>query len=450
MDTLAETRITIIGAGLCGTLLAIRMAQRGYRVGLYERMPDMRKSEVPAGRSINLALSDRGFKALRLVGLEGAVRKNVIPMYGRMIHDIGKEPWLSWYSGRKDEYINSVSRPGLNMTLLDAAEAYPNLELHFGYACQDVELNTSTSTFTKADGQIITVASDLVFGTDGAGSAVRQSMFHRSGALRFNFSQEFLDHGYKELSIPAASDGSWRIEKNALHIWPRQEYMLIALPNLDGSFTVTLFLPYDGTPGFDQLTDFDRVKEFFTTTFPSAHAHMHTLEHDFNTNPTGLLGTVKCYPWHASGKVLLMGDAAHAIVPFYGQGMNCALEDVVVLDEIIDLHEGDWNTIFARYQSIRKKDTDAIADMAVENYYEMRDHVDNPEFILKRKIEMLLEEQYPSYSSKYNLVTFNEDVPYSEAMHRGHAQDDFLLEFCSGMKRLDDVDLEALARRFKG
>jgi kynurenine 3-monooxygenase len=335
------------------------------------------------------------------------------------------------------------------MTLLDATEGYPNLDLHFGYACQDVDLKTSTSTFTKTNGETVVVESDLVFGTDGAGSAVRHSMFHRSGALRFNFSQEFLDHGYKELSIPASEDGGWRIEKNALHIWPRQEFMLIALPNLDGSFTVTLFLPYNGAPGFDQLTDFNKVKEFFTSTFPSAFEHMHTLEQDFNTNPTGLLGTIKCFPWHAYGKVLLMGDAAHAIVPFYGQGMNCAMEDVVVLDEIIDRHEGDWKTIFETYQSSRKIDTDAIADMAVENYYEMRDHVDNPEFILKRKIEMLLEEQFPGYSSKYNLVTFNEDVPYHEAMARGHAQDDYLLEYCKGKQDLTDIALADLAHRFK-
>ena len=442
-------KLTIVGAGLCGTLLAIRMAQRGYVVRLYERMPDMRKSEVPAGRSINLALSDRGFKGLRLVGLEDLIRKEVIPMYGRMIHDIGREPWLSPYSGRKEEYINSVSRPGLNIALLDAAEQYPNLELHFDHRCTDVDLATGTCTFTLPHGEQIMAHADAIFGTDGAGSAVRNSMFAQSGALRFNFSQEFLDHGYKELSIPPAEDGSWRIEKNALHIWPRQEFMLIALPNLDGSFTVTLFLPYDGSPGFDQLTHYHAVHQFFETTFPSALEHMHTLEEDFNHNPTGLLGTIKCFPWHANGKVLLLGDAAHAIVPFYGQGMNCALEDVVVLDEIIDHHAGDWKTIFDTYQSTRKKDTDAIADLAVENYYEMRDHVDNPEFILKRKIEMLLEERHREYSSKYNLVTFNEDIGYAQAMKRGHRQDEFLLDYCKGRNSIDEVDIGELNEQLK-
>jgi kynurenine 3-monooxygenase len=218
--------------------------------------------------------------------------------------------------------------------------------------------------------------------------------------------------------------------------------MLIALPNLDGSFTVTLFLPYEGKPGFNQLQTTEAVRAFFNTTFPTAFEHMDTLDHDFFANPTGILGTVKCFPWHANGKVLLLGDAAHAIVPFYGQGMNCALEDVVVLDEILDQYDGDWNKVFTVYQDARKKDTDAIADLAVENYYEMRDHVDNPEFILKRKIEMFLEEKYPEYSSKYNLVTFNEDVPYSEAMRRGHAQDAWLLEYCAGKHGMDDVNID--------
>ena len=290
------------------------------------------------------------------------------------------------------------------------------------------------------------VSSDVIFGTDGAGSAVRRSMFDQSAQLRFNYAQDFLDHGYKELTISANAEGQWRLDKNALHIWPRQEFMLIALPNLDGSFTVTLFLPFDGKPGFNQLKDPEVVREFFSNTFPSAYQHMDSLDQDFMHNTTGILGTIKCYPLHAYGKVLLMGDAAHAVVPFYGQGMNCAMEDVVVLDDIIDQYDGDWEKIFEAYQTIRKKDTDAIADLAVENYFEMRDHVDNPEFIMKRKIEMILEEKYPSYSSKYNLVTFNEHVPYSEAMRRGHAQDTFLLDFCKTQQNVEDVNIEELAR----
>lgn len=441
-------QVTITGAGPCGTLLAIRLAQRGYRVRLYEKLPDMRTTEVPAGRSINLALSDRGINALKLVSLDKLVEREVIPMYGRMIHDEPVQaPWLARYSGRPDEHINSVSRPGLNTLLLHAAANYPNIELYFEETCTGVDLRNATCRFTNARGEHTVVTSDVVFGTDGAGSVVRRSMFDQSAALRFDFSQAFLDHGYKELTIPPGADGTWHLEKHALHIWPRQSFMLIALPNLDGSFTVTLFLPFDGRPGFNQLNTVERVREFFSSTFPTALEHMDTLDHDFFTNPTGILGTVKCYPWQAFGKVLILGDAAHAVVPFYGQGMNCAMEDVVVLDSIMDEHEGDWETIFTEYQAARKKDTDAIADLAVENYYEMRDHVDNPEFILKRHIEMILEERYPAYSSKYNLVTFNEHVPYSEAMRRGRAQDAFLLDYCRGKDTIDDVDLEEVMRK---
>jgi kynurenine 3-monooxygenase len=442
------SQITIVGAGPCGTLLGIRLAQRGYFVRLYEKFPDMRTTEAPAGRSINLALSDRGINALRLVGLEKSVEHEIIPMHGRMIHDIGKEPWLSRYSGRAHEHINSISRPGLNTLLLHEAAKYSNLEMYFEQTCTSVDLHNGTCRFMNAGGEVTVVSSDVIFGTDGAGSAVRRSMFDQSAALRFNYRQEFLDHGYKELTIPANVDGTWRLEKNALHIWPRQEFMLIALPNLDGSFTVTLFLPFDGKPGFNQLKDPDDMKAFFSETFPSAYAHMDSLEQDFRKNPTGILGTIKCYPLHAYGKVLLLGDAAHAVVPFYGQGMNCAMEDVVVLDEIIDQYDGDWQKIFDTYQATRKKDTDAIADLAVENYYEMRDHVDNPEFILKRKIEMALEEKYPSYSSKYNLVTFNEHVPYSEAMRRGHAQDAYLLDLCKTQQNIENVEMEELVRKF--
>ncbi len=436
--------ITIVGAGLCGTLLAIRLAQRGYRVSVYERLPDMRTAELPAGRSINLAISDRGFKALRMVGLEETVREQVIPMYGRMIHAGGETPWLSRYSGRSDEYINSVSRPGLNMILLNAAEAMPNIELHFDHACTGVDLRNGTCLFVHPGRGEITVTSDVVFGTDGGGSAVRRSMFDHSGVLRFNYSQDFLDHGYKELTIPAAASGGWQLEKHALHIWPRQQFMLIALPNLDGSFTVTLFLPFEGKPGFDQLSNDEAVLEFFHSVFPTAAEHMSDLAGEFREHPTGLLGTIRCFPWQAYDRVLVMGDAAHAVVPFYGQGMNCAMEDVVVLDEIISRHEGDWAAIFNTYQSVRKRDTDAIADLALENYYEMRDHVDNPDFILKRKIEMLLEERYPEYSSKYNLVTFNEDVPYHRAKQKGHAQDAFLLDYCRARSTVNEHEIQNL------
>jgi kynurenine 3-monooxygenase len=444
-----KEHMCVIGAGLCGTLLAIRLAERGYRVSLFEKRPDMRKTDIDAGRSINLALSDRGWKALRLVGLEDEIRSQVIPMRGRQVHPIHGHAWLSPYSGRVGEHINSVSRPGLNIALLNTAEKYENLQIHFEHTCTHIDYDSTRATFQGRDDEAW-IHADVIFGTDGAGSAVRKSLFDLGPQFRFSYSQQWLDHGYKELSIPALSNGGWRLEKNALHIWPRQDYMLIALPNLDGSFTVTLFLPFDGNPGFNQLNSDHKIKAFFKEVFPTANAHMPDLIADFHDNPTSSLATIKCLPWQLDGKVLLIGDAAHAVVPFYGQGMNCSMEDVVVLDKHIDKHEGNWDAILKSYESERKKDADAIGDLAVENYFEMRDHVDDPAFKLKRELEMHLEKKYPEYSSKYNLVTFNEDVPYSVAMHQGRAQDRFLLEFCTGRTRVDDVDLGKLLEQLQG
>jgi kynurenine 3-monooxygenase len=443
-------KMIVVGAGLCGTLLAVRLAQRGYQVDLYEKMGDMRKQPVAAGRSINLALSDRGFKALRLAGLEELVKKEITPMYGRMIHADARDPWLSRYSGRQGEHINSVSRQGLNKILLDATENLDNLTVHYNHKCLSVDFQKGAVQFLRStDNKTITATGDRIFGTDGAGSAVRRSMLAESARIRFNYSQDFLDHGYKELVIPPASDGSWQIEKNALHIWPRQSYMLIALPNLDGSFTVTLFLPFDADPGFNQLTNERELVHFFKENFPDALELRPTVSEDFFTHPTGILGTIRCSPWSAYGKSLLMGDAAHAVVPFYGQGMNCSLEDVVVLDTYLDAHSGDWGKIFEMYEANRKTDTDAIAFMALENYYEMRDHVDNSDFIKKRQLELLLEENYPDYSSKYSLVTFNEDVTYSRAMEIGHKQDDLLLRCCNSIDNINKLDLQSVYEELK-
>ncbi len=446
---MSKEHICIVGAGLCGSLLAIRMAQRGYRVSVFEKRPDMRRKTLDAGRSINLALSDRGLKALRLAGVEDEVKKIIIPMHGRYIHPTEGDGWLSRYSGRDGEHINSVSRPGLNEILLNVAESYENVDLHFDYNCISADPISGTVDFEGQVGQTMTIQADVIFGTDGAGSAVRQSYVKRGPQIRFNFSQQWLDHGYKELEIPPADGGGWRLEKNALHIWPRQDFMLIALPNLDGSFTVTLFLAFDGNPGFNQLDSDDKITAFFNEVFPTATAHMPDLINDFHSNPTSALGTIKCYPWQVNGNMLLMGDAAHAIVPFYGQGMNCSLEDVYVLDQFIDEFNGDWDKVLNAYQENRKKDGDAIADLAIDNYFEMRDHVDNPAFKLKREAEMILERNY-GYSSKYNLVTFNEDVPYSEAMRRGRKQDEFLLNFFEGKDSIEGVNLEELSKSLDG
>jgi len=431
--------VLIIGAGLCGTLLAIRMAQRGYRITLCEKRPDMRTTDLAAGRSINLALSNRGLKALRLVGLENAVRDECIPMYGRMIHALAGEPFLSKYSGRPDEYINSVSRSGLNIALLNIAETYDTIDLKFGMNCTGIDLKNATAHFQQSTD----IQADVVIGTDGAGSAVRRSMMSHTTELLFNYSQDFLRHGYKELTIPPAANGDYRIEKNALHIWPRGNFMVIALPNLDGSFTVTMFHPYGGDYGFDALDTRKKVKQFFEEQFPDLPPHSPTLLDDYFTNPVGTLGTIRCYPWQAFGKALIMGDAAHAIVPFYGQGMNASFEDVTVFDQILDKHEGDWKRIFTTFQDTRQPDANAIADLAVDNFHEMRDHTANPIFIEKRQLEMQLEQTFPDYYSKYSLVTFNENMSYSEAMKRGRRQDEILMNLCEQHEG-DSWDLEAV------
>eukprot|EP00095_Tigriopus_kingsejongensis_P001689 maker-scaffold5673_size4425-snap-gene-0.0 protein:Tk01689 transcript:maker-scaffold5673_size4425-snap-gene-0.0-mRNA-1 annotation:"kynurenine 3-monooxygenase" len=364
--------------GLCGSLLALRMAQRGFKVTLVEKRPDLRNANLDAGRSINLSLSDRGLKGLRLAGLEEKARELCIPMLGRMIHDKEGNTFMSNYSGREGEFINSISRPGLNMMLLDAAEAIPNVEIIFNKGCVAVDLKNASAIFEDFNTkEKIEIKADIILGTDGAGSVVRRNMFDDRNFL-FSFSQDYLTHGYKEITIPAAKDGGYRTEKGALHIWPRGEDMLIALPNLDGSFTVTLFAPYSNSDYcFDNLTTPEMVMEYFTKEYPDAVALMPNLVEEFFDNPTGPLGTIKCSPWNSYGKTLILGDAAHAIVPFYGQGMNASFEDVVVFDEILEKQEGDildWKKVFYEYEKARKIDTDGIADLAVDNFHEMKEH----------------------------------------------------------------------------
>ncbi|MTE26619.1 FAD-dependent oxidoreductase [Winogradskyella ouciana] len=422
--------ILIIGAGLCGSLLALRLGQRGYNVNVYEMRPDLRKTDISAGRSINLAFSDRGNKAMKLVGIEDKVKELCIPMNGRMLHDKEGNTFLSNYSGRDYEYINSISRGELNGLLLTEAEKHENVSIHFNKKCKSVDFEKTTALFKDyhTKDEFIEDA-DCIIATDGAGSALRKSYYLEKKFL-FSFSQDYLTHGYKELSILPAEDGGYKTYKNALHIWPRGDFMVIALPNLDGSFTVTLFLSYDeGEYNFNNLTTPEIVTEFFQKEFPDALELMPNLVDDFFENPTAPLGTVKCSPWHYKGNTLLMGDSAHAIVPFYGQGMNASFEDVVVFDKVLNTHkEKGWETVFSEYERVRKPDTDAIADLAIDNFHEMKDHVANPIFQEKRKIEMALEKNFPEgYSSKYSLVTFNEDIGYRKAMLRGRAQDKAIL-----------------------
>ena len=428
-----KDKVLIIGAGLCGSLLALRLAQRGFKVELYESRPDLRTTDISAGRSINLALSDRGLKALRLCGMEEKAREICIPMFGRLMHDTEGNTFSSNYSGRENEFINSISRGNLNAILLDAAEKHENVQMHFNKKCKSVDIENAIAHFkdykTKED---FSVNATVIFGGDGAGSSLRKSYVSERKFL-FSYSQNYLNHGYKELEIPADKKGEHQISKEHLHIWPRGDFMLIALPNMDGSFTVTLFLSYDeGEFNFDNLISEEKITEFFEKEFPDALALIPNIKEEFINNPTGPLGTIKCSPWSYQDKTMLIGDSSHAIVPFYGQGMNASFEDVFVLDQILDEDLGDWEAVFKAYQKARKKDTDAIADLAIDNFHEMKNHVANPIFKEKRKIEMDLEKTFPTeYASKYSLVTFNEQIGYNEAMKKGRAQDEVLLNMLS-------------------
>ncbi|MEJ2113950.1 MAG: NAD(P)/FAD-dependent oxidoreductase [Flavobacteriaceae bacterium] len=425
-----QQNILIIGAGLCGSLLALRLGQRGYNVKVY---------------------SDRGIKAMKLVGIQDKVKPLCIPMNGRMLHDIEGNTTLAPYSGREHEYINSISRGQLNALLLDEAEIHENVTIHFNKKCKSVNFEKTTATFKDYDTKSEFVEdADVIIGTDGAGSALRKS-YYLGKKFLFSFSQDWLTHGYKELSILPDKNGSFKTYKNALHIWGREAFMLIALPNLDGSFTVTLFLSFDeGEYNFNNLSTKERVLEFFSKYFKDALELMPNLVNDFFENPTSALGTVKCSPWHYKGNTLLMGDAAHAIVPFYGQGMNASFEDVVEFDKVLDKGYSNWETVFKIYENNRKKDTDAIADLAIDNFYEMKGHVNHANFREKRNLEMAFEKSFPNqYSSKYSLVTFNENIGYREAMIRGRAQDKAILNMLAdGTLNLND-DLKLNLKKVK-
>lgn len=446
-----QQNILIIGAGLCGSLLALRLGQRGYNVSVYEMRPDLRKVDISAGRSINLALSNRGIKAIKLVGIEDKVKALCIPMHGRMIHDKQGETHLSNYSGKAHEYINSISRGQLNALLLTEAEKHENVSIYFNKKCKSVNFEKTTALFKDHNTKDEFVEdADVIIATDGAGSVMRKS-YYLGKKFLFSFSQDYLTHGYKELSILPKENGDYKIFKNALHIWPRGAFMLIALPNLDGSFTVTLFLSYDeGEYNFNNLTNEKKVSEFFQKEFPDALALMPNLIDDFFNNPTSPLGTVKCSPWHYKGNTLLMGDAAHAIVPFYGQGMNASFEDIVEFDKVLDENPESWEATFTAYEKARKKDTDAIADLAIDNFHEMKSHTANPMFQEKRKLEMLLEKHFPNdYESKYALVTFNEHIGYREAMLKGRAQDKAILNLLADEKIGLKDDLKTILKKVK-
>lgn len=416
-------KISIIGGGLSGSLLAIYLAKRGYEINLFERRPDMRKNKISAGRSINLALSTRGLRALEKVGLDKEILADAIPMYGRMMHLKTNELAYHPY-GKEGQAINSVSRGRLNTRLLELADEFDNITLHFHAKCVDVNIDQGIATFEMENGAHKAFKADRIIGTDGAFAATRNKL---QTSDRFNYSQSYLHVGYKELAIPAGEAGKFLMEKNALHIWPRGAFMMIALPNPDGDFTCTLFLPFEGPVSFAQLQTEEQVRAFFNEQFADAVPMMPTLVHDFFANPTSSLVTVRCFPWVKKDKLALLGDAAHAIVPFYGQGMNCSFEDVVILDECIERYGNDWEKVFAEYQAERKPNADAIAELAVQNYYEMADKVGDKHFLHKKHIEHELCDLYPDkFQSQYELTTFTLS-PYQRALEQGK-KNDLLLE----------------------
>jgi kynurenine 3-monooxygenase len=419
--------IAIVGAGLVGSLLAIYLAKRGYRISVFERRADMRKGNAEAGRSINLALSTRGIRALEEVELADQLKKVAIPMHGRMMHDLqGKLAFLPY--GKEGQFINSISRSDLNIVLMNEAEKR-GAKIFFDHRCTHVDLNKTELTFTSTHQHTnssahqhpstSTQSFDLIIGADGAFSSVRWAM---QMSDRFNFSQHYIDHGYKELHIPAGSNGEFLLEKNALHIWPRESYMMIALPNPDGSFTCTLFFPFEGNPSFASIKTPDEVNSFFAKVFPDAAKLIPGLLSDFEHNPTSSLVTIKCFPW-VKNKTILIGDAAHGIVPFYGQGMNAGFEDCRILNQLLEKYTDDWTAVLPEFQTLRKPDTDAISQLAFDNFVEMRDLVADAEFLLRKKIEAKLHALYPErWIPQYSMVTFHDNIRYSEAYATGQKQ----------------------------
>ncbi len=413
--------VTILGAGLVGSLLSIILKKRGHDVTVYERRPDMRTASGYAGRSINLAMSTRGWRGLELAGLRSELEAIAIPMYGRQLHMPDGSQAFQPYS-KNNEAIYSVSRGELNKKLMTLAEQC-GVKIEFEHRCANIDVPNNKITCTLPDSSVKSIQADLLFGADGAFSALRTSYSHMD---RVNCSQNYLEYGYKELTIPADENGNMRMEKNALHIWPRGNYMMIALPNTDNTFTCTLFMPFEGEISFSKLQTKEDVTKFFNEKFGDAPAMMPTLLEDFFTNPTSSLITTHIFPWHYKDKSALIGDAAHAIVPFYGQGMNAGFEDCSVLSGLMDKHGDDWMTLLAEYEAKRKPNGDAVAQLALQNFVEMRDKVGDMTFLERKKIEKELGKRYPEqFVSVYEMVSFSH-TPYNTAVRCIQAQDSLL------------------------
>lgn len=440
---------TIIGSGLVGSLWAIYLLKAGYKVKVFERRSDMRKANISAGKSINLAMSTRGWKALDTIGIGDEIRKIAIPVYGRTMHPLSGSTTYQPY-GINNQAIYSVSRGDINCKLMDIAEKQGNIEFFFNEECITANLkegvvklkNTETGTVTE-------VKSDIVFATDGAFSAIRYNSMQKLD--RFNYSQNYIEDGYREILLPANADGSYKLATNTLHIWPRGRFMLMALPNLDGSFTCTLFMPFDGHEYcFNKLTSKQKVEEFFKNVFPDFFEMMPNVAEAWEEHPLSSLAIIRCYPWY-HGKVMLMGDAAHATVPFFGQGMNCGFEDCSVLWELMQKHNEDWNKIGEEYQIVRKPNGDAVQDLSMLNYVVMRDKVADPEFLLQQKIERRIAELYPGkYFPMYSMVTFS-NIEYQVALKQGNQQNEMVLGLIKQHNITDktsDVEIDQFVHQF--
>ena len=430
--------LTVMGAGLVGSLLSLYLARRGHPVQVLERRADPRRAGFQEGRSINLALSDRGWRALEGVGIADAVRRVGIPMYRRVMHDAQGQLTSQPY-GQAGQAIYSVSRGGLNRALLDLAEADPRIELRFQQQCLHLDLQQRRlHLLDTATQQTHDEPYHRLFGTDGAFSAVRAALQKTD---RYDYSQHYLEYGYKELNIEGGPNGEWLLDKEALHIWPRGEFMMIALPNLDGSFNCTLYFPFEGPNSFAALTTPAQVTSFFERVFPDVVPLLPELTDEFFRNPTSSLVTVRCFPWAYRDEVLLLGDASHAIVPFYGQGMNAGFEDCSVLNQLLDAYgDTDWRTVFEEFQTQRKPNADAMADLAVYNFVEMRDRVADPRFLLQKKIESRISQQFPGHwTPLYTQVTFSH-TPYAEAWANGQRQDALMQELMAHIRIEADYD----------
>ena len=434
---MGKREVTIIGAGLVGSLLAVLLTKRGHKVRVFEKRSDMRKRKMSAGRSINLALAERGMFALKQAGLFSEIEKLLIPMRGRMLHELDGSLEFSPYGQREHEVIYSVSRGHLNKCMMEAAEA-AGTEMFFQRDCNKIDLRSRTVVWRDEETGVEQCGQyDLIIGADGAGSQLREEIASLTGGQA---ESQMLDHCYKELHIPAVNQRH-QIEREALHIWPRGGFMLIALPNTDGSFTVTLFLPEKGANGFESLSTPEAVEKFFAEQFPDAVELIPDLAKDFFENPTGALGTVRCYPWSYQDSALILGDASHAIVPFHGQGMNAGFEDCSVLIDLLERTNNDWPNVLDQLQQLRKPDADAIADMALENYIIMRDSVSDPKFQLKKELGFQLERKFPTrFIPRYSMVMFHR-IRYSQAFKRGVIQDEILSKAIEGKVTLDQVDL---------